>query len=235
MDSSDTDESQTDLNRLGEWAVEKEMKINPDESKAVSFTKARVKERIRYYFGEHLILEASGFKYLEIITRNDLNWTDHVKYALRKARKVLHFITSILKKGNNNTKRLAYMTLGRPILDYGAVCWDPYREGQVSALNQVQKRVAEFANINKSDWETMSQRRLIVRICALFKVCTGRQAWKAIGNRLLKPCYLRRGDHNRKIRTRKQRTDVGKFSFVNRIVKSWNQLPASLLTFFFYI
>ena len=34
----------------------------------------------------------------------------------------------------------------RPILEYGAVCWDPYREGQVSALNRVQKGAAKFAN-----------------------------------------------------------------------------------------
>jgi hypothetical protein len=46
------------------------------------------------------------------------------------------------------------------------------------------------------------------------------RAWKAIGNRFLKPCYLSRGDHNRKIRTRKKRTDVGKYSFVNRNIKS---------------
>ena len=46
----DIDKLQTDLNRLGEWEVENEMKINPDKSKAVSFTKARVKERIRNYF-----------------------------------------------------------------------------------------------------------------------------------------------------------------------------------------
>ena len=42
-------------------------------------------------------------------------------------------------------------------------------------------------------------------------------------------CYLSRDDHNRKITTRKQRTNVGKYSFVNRTVKSWNQLPAGLL------
>jgi hypothetical protein len=38
--------------------------------------------------------------------------------------------------------------------------------------------------------------------------------------------------HNWKIRTRKQKTDVGKYSFVNRTIKSWNQLPASLLASF---
>ena len=63
----------------------------------------------------------------------------------------------------------------------------PYREGQVSALNRVRKRAAKFANnMNKSVWETLVQRRTIARICALFKVYTGRRAWKAKGDRLLK-------------------------------------------------
>jgi hypothetical protein len=53
-----------------------------------------------------------------------------------------------------------------------------------------------------------------------------------VGDGLLKPCYLSRGDHSWKIRTRKQRTDVGKYSFVNRTIKSLNQLPASLLASF---
>ena len=111
------------------------------------------------------------------------------------------------------------------------MCWDPYREGQVSALNGVQKGAAKFANnINESGWETSAQRRLIALICALFKAHTGGQAWKAIGDRLLKPCYLSRENHNRKIRTTKQRTDVDKYSFVNRTIKSGNQFPASLLS-----
>ena len=43
----------------------------------------------------------------------------------------------ILKTGNNNMKRLAYMALVRPIREHGAVCWDPYKEGQVRALTGV--------------------------------------------------------------------------------------------------
>jgi len=167
-------------------------------------SKARVKERIRYYFGDQLIPETSSFKYLEIITRSDLNWADHVNYTLRKAWKALHFIMFILKKGNNNTKRLVCTALVRPKLEYGAVCWDPHREGQVSSLNRVQKRAVKFPNnINESGWDTLAQLRLMARICALLNTYTGRRAWKAIGDRLLKPCYLIREDHNWKNRTRK--------------------------------
>jgi len=97
----------------------------------------------------------------------------------------------------------------------------------------VQKRAAKFGNnIDDSVWETSAQRRMIAYICVLFKAYTGGRTWKANENRLLKPCYLSRDDHNGKIRTRKQRRDIGKYSFVNRTIKIWDQLPASLLASF---
>jgi len=40
----------------------------------------------------------------------------------------------VLKKGNRNTKSLAYTSLVCPILEYEAACWDPCEEGQMNAL-----------------------------------------------------------------------------------------------------
>jgi hypothetical protein len=40
---------------------------------------------------------------------------------------------------------------------------------------------------------------------------------------------LNRVDHVREIRDRKQRTDIGKYFFVNRTIRDWNQLPAETL------
>ena len=82
MNNSDNDKLQMGLNRLGEWEVKNEMKINLGKSKAVSFTKSRVKEQIRYHFGDQLIPEANSFKYLGITICRDLNWADHVNYML---------------------------------------------------------------------------------------------------------------------------------------------------------
>ena len=69
-----------------------------------------------------LIPEASSCKYLGIILRSDLSWEDRVNYTVKKAWKALQFTVQILKKGNSNTKSLAYMSLVRPILEYGAAC-----------------------------------------------------------------------------------------------------------------
>jgi len=36
-------------------------------------------------------------------------------------------------------------------------------------------------------------------------------------------------DHVQKIRDRKQGMDIGKYSFVNRTIKNWNQIPVEAL------
>ena len=74
------------------------------------------------------------------------------------------------KKGNSYKKSLAYTSLVRPILEYGAACWDPYKGSQINALDRVQKKAAKFANhTSDSVREILAQCRKIVRICALFQ------------------------------------------------------------------
>ena len=148
--------------------VENAVKIYPStrKSKAVRFARARVKYPLNYSLVDALIPEASSCKYLGIILCSDLSWVDQVNYAVKKAWKA-HFTMRILK---SNTKTLAYISLVRPILEYRAACWDPYREGQISVLDRVQRKAAKFAyHTSSSNWETLASRRKLSRICVLFK------------------------------------------------------------------
>jgi len=58
----------------------------------------------------------------------------------------------------------------------------------------------------------------IACLCALFKAYCG--AWEAIRDRLRRPYYLSRVDRVRKIRDKKQRTDIGKYSLQIRPLKT---------------
>jgi hypothetical protein len=59
----------------------------------------------------------------------------------------------VKKKGYKNTKGLAYTSLVRLNLEYGAACWDPYRGCQISALDLVQNKIAKSAqHSGGSDW-----------------------------------------------------------------------------------
>jgi len=130
------------------------MKLNPNKRKAFRFTRALLKDPLDYSLANTLIPEESSCKQLGIILRSDFSWADQVNYTVNKAWRALHCTMRILKKGNINTKSLAYISLVRPILEYGAACWEPYREGQITALDRVQKKAAKFAHhtTNISNW-----------------------------------------------------------------------------------
>jgi len=114
------------------------MKINPGKSKAIRFTTAPFKNLLGYCLGDQKIPEASNCKYLGIILCSDLNWVDQVNYKAQKTWKALHFVMRVLKKGNRNTRSLAYTSLVRPFIEYVSACWDPCREGKINALDRVQ-------------------------------------------------------------------------------------------------
>ena len=91
----------------------------------------------------------------------------------------------VLKKVNRNTKISAYTSVVHPVLEYGAACWVPCREGQLNALDQVRKKAAQFTNHRRgSDWETLARHRMIACLCVLFKAYSGERAWKTICKRL---------------------------------------------------
>jgi len=155
------------------------MKINPSKSKAIRFTRTQVKNPLGYSLGDQKIPEASSCKYSGRILRSDLNWVDQVHYIVQRVWKALHFVMRVLKKVSRNTESLAYTSLVCLILEYASACWDPCREGQINALDLVQKKAAQFTNHKKdSDWETLAQRRTIARLCALFKVYSGERLGK---------------------------------------------------------
>jgi hypothetical protein len=99
-----------------------------------------VTESLIYALGDTVIPKAIRCKYLGIISSRDLSWADEVSYTATKAWKALHYIMRIFKKGNSNTKSLAYTSLVRPILEYASICWGPYSGGETNSLYRVQTK-----------------------------------------------------------------------------------------------
>jgi len=51
LNIKDVEILQTDQDRLGDWAEENEIKINPNKSKALSFKRTQVKDPLNYSIG----------------------------------------------------------------------------------------------------------------------------------------------------------------------------------------
>jgi hypothetical protein len=74
------------------------MKINPNKSKALRFTRARAKKPLNYFLGDQTIPEANCCKYLGVLIRSELRWAALVNYTVQKSWRALHFVMRIVKK-----------------------------------------------------------------------------------------------------------------------------------------
>ena len=109
---------------------------------------------------------------------------------------------------------------------------------QKSSSNSLTRVTRHSYSLQASLRSAVTYSRTLV-IASLFLIGKGRpkrsslsadkSSWKAIGDRLQRPNYLSRVDHERKISNRRQRTDIRKYSFVNRTIRLWNRLPAEIL------
>ena len=67
VNDNDIETLQIYLDIMGDWSVQRAMKINPGKSKAVSFTGARVKDSLHNFLVDQRIPQASSCNYLGII------------------------------------------------------------------------------------------------------------------------------------------------------------------------
>jgi hypothetical protein len=86
------------------------------KSKALSFTRAQVKDPLNYTLRNEKIPENSFCKYLGIIICSELRWADQVNNTVQKAWRAQHFVMRVVKKENKNTNIIVYKSLVRPIL-----------------------------------------------------------------------------------------------------------------------
>jgi hypothetical protein len=131
VNCNEVEKLQIDLGGLGEWAVEIGMKINAGK------TGARMKDPLNYSLLDQEIPEVSSCKNLGIILHSDLSWTNQFKYKERKKKAGRHFISQCMFLKKETVIREAYTSLMRPILKYGAACWDPFRGRQINELDHL--------------------------------------------------------------------------------------------------
>ena len=85
------------------------------------------------------------------------------------------------------TRLSAYISLVRSTLEYGAVIWDPFTQGEIDKIERLQRKAARFINndyhskepgsmtnmLKNLDLPVLQQRRKELRLTFLFKIVEG--------------------------------------------------------------
>ena len=137
-----------------------------------------------YQLDGHILQHVDRCKYLGVNIASDLNWSYHIDKITKKASSTLGFIRRNLRFCPGSSKRMAYFSLVRSGLEYGASVWDPFHATDITTLERVQKRAVRFiANDYKSrtpgcvdqmmsTWSipSLQNRRREIRLCQFYKI-----------------------------------------------------------------
>ena len=85
-------------------------------------------------------LERDAFqKYLGVYITNSLNWTKQAVEVKKKAIEILGVLQRNLSSCSAVVKERAYLSLVRPVCEYGSIAWSPYTQKSLPVFSVVRR------------------------------------------------------------------------------------------------
>ena len=230
---------QSDLDRLQEWSNIWLLKFNLDKCNSIRVTNRRNQYIFPYELQGKTLETVSSFTYLGLLFSNNMSWNTHINNICSKAKRQVHLLRRNLKGASVHTKKLAYITYVRPIVEYASTVWSPTSKENISRLDSVQRLAVRFIRGNFSPYasvtemstglglDSLQERRQVSDVCMAYKIMHGGICLEA--DTFFTPSTARRATrgHQQKLLIPSSAITVHQQSFSCRAAKSWNALSPS--------
>ena len=158
--------AQEGINKLCEWAERNSLQFNADKTKALVFTKKVKFYKPPLYINGKEIEYVNTFKYLGVTFDSKLNWKEHIKTQVKRAKASLLMSKKLVGKtwGINPTNaHWIYTAIVRPLLTYGSVSWVSClkRETNLKDLTQVQRLACKLITSSMRSTPTAGMETLL--------------------------------------------------------------------------
>ena len=132
---------QNDLLELETWAKNWGMRFN---SKKCYILSIQQNSQFFYTLNGDILKQVEENPYLGILLSEDMRWHKHILNVTKKASSTLRFLRRILRTCPIDCRQTAYISLVRPIMEYGTTVWNPYLKKDINYLECVQHHAARF-------------------------------------------------------------------------------------------
>jgi len=189
-DSSCSDLLQADLARFYKWCKFNLLNLNCPKCKVMSFYR-HLHHIINYTLDLVPLTRVDEVNDLGILLDHRLKFDTHVALTVSRATQVLGFIKRWAKEFDDPyTTKLLYVSLVRPILEYGSCVWSPQYSNHQDRIESVQKKFLLFA-LRGFNWDsgfnlppytsrlllinlpTLTNRRIMLGVMFIVKLVAG--------------------------------------------------------------
>ena len=207
--------------------------LPPRQNKHMRIGKTNVAER--EYMMYSPITSTRKEKDIGVIIDDKLTFTEHLAEKINKANSILGIIRRTFVHLDPTILKALYTALVRPHLEYANQVWCPYLVKDVEAIENVQRRATRMVPQLKGLTYEERLRKLGLPTLA-YRRSRGDQieAYKIITRKYDPDCtngiFKMRENSTTRSNTQKifktgSRHNIRKFTFSNRVVNNWNNLP----------
>ncbi|CAB3374422.1 Hypothetical predicted protein [Cloeon dipterum] len=234
--AEDAGELQDDLDAVFAWCESNGMELNAAKCHVMDVTRAKNALHTPYTVGGSVLEYNDTERILGVHVSNDLRWNKHTDIARGKAAKVLSFAARNLYGCTPRVKRLAYLTMVKPLMFYGTPTWHPSTQCNIQKFERVQNRALRFVhgrNVSeKARKELLTvHQQFSLNDMTFFRKCLDGETDMDAMERILVGRTMRNADGEHRLIPPRARTDLGVHSFSFRIVQQWNSLPSAIFFF----
>ena len=236
--NQDCDELQDDLSCATSWCDAWQVALKSEKCEVLHISKARNPIVNEYRINNQNLRAVNHHKHLGIWLQNSLSWDYHINSICAKANRFLGLVRRTFDTKDPTAIKTAFRALVRPILEYGCPVWNPYLAKHIHKIESIQRRATRLIcgwemsyaeRLSALTWPTLEMRRKYLCLVQLYKIIRGysdvdyRKYVDVIG-----PTSTR-SNHDFKLRPRAVRTNYFKFSFFNRYITDWNNVPNKVM------
>jgi hypothetical protein len=226
---------QGDLDNLSNWTEKWLLKLNVNKCKFMSFGGSHDSDasKTQYMIAGVNLEHVDVMKDLGVKFDPKLKFTDHINEKINKAYGILGLIKRNFKYLSEECFVTLYKTLVRSHLEYAQGVWSPHLVGLVKSIEKVQMRATKLIprimglpyieRLKELKLPTLKYRRVRGDMIELYKMISGIYNKDVSLNFNYATTNLRGNKY--KLYQGQLHYNLRKFSFSNRVVKLWNDLP----------
>ena len=135
---------QDNLDLICGWANKWQLRLNVSKCEALLISKRHRPFSFKYFVNHSPLVWRSAVKYLGVLLRSNLSWSDHCKHVSAKTSKTLYFLRHTLWGVTTEAKSMTDKCLVHPLLEYVGMVWNPHTVPDNATLESLQRRAARW-------------------------------------------------------------------------------------------
>ena len=232
-------ELNSDLKQLNKWAQTWSMDFNPNKTEMVIFSNKKLKSNPNIYLKDVKINQVPEHKHLGLILSENMKWTTHIDYSIKKARKKLGLLRRQSQNLTMKQKIDIFNTMIRPILEYGSVIIDGCSTSDSLKLESCQRFAALICTgamrrtetkllLEHLGWDSLTYRRCISKMSLFYKIMHNQTPSYLLRNINFKQTQAHSLKKTHDLKIPRCKLEAYKKSFFPSCITIWNNLPETI-------